>query len=479
MKRRTKKMWIVIALVIVFHVVGFFSSLDAVMSARTSQGAIAWAVSLNTFPYLAVPAYWVLGRSRFEGYVNARQDGDHEIRHIALGAKEQLMDVISQRSSDNQSSRAGEQIARIPYLRGNEVELLVDGQATFDNIFAGIDAAKEYVLVQFFIVKDDEIGRELHSRLVTKAKEGVRVYFLYDEVGSHSLSKSYINELREAGAQILDFHTRKGPGNRFQINFRNHRKIVVVDGHTAWVGGHNVGDEYMGRDPEFGHWRDTHIRITGPAALAVQLSFLEDWYWATGKAPEFGWAPHLPGGEGKEVLIFPTGPADRLESATLMFLTGINAARERVWIASPYFVPDESLMNALYLAALRGVDVRIIIPDKADQTLVSLAAYSYFEEAALSGIRFFRYMDGFLHQKVVLIDDELSAIGTANFDNRSFRLNFEITAVVADPAFAAEVEQMLIADMEKSVEMQPGDVEKKSFWFRLGTRLARLTSPIQ
>ncbi|MGB5817047.1 MAG: cardiolipin synthase, partial [Thermoanaerobaculia bacterium] len=396
-----------------------------------------------------------------------------------LGAKEQLMDVISQRSSDNQSSRAGEQIARIPYLRGNEVELLVDGQATFDNIFAGIDAAKEYVLVQFFIVKDDEIGRELHSRLVTKAKEGVRVYFLYDEVGSHSLSKSYINELREAGAQILDFHTRKGPGNRFQINFRNHRKIVVVDGHTAWVGGHNVGDEYMGRDPEFGHWRDTHIRITGPAALAVQLSFLEDWYWATGKAPEFGWAPHLPGGEGKEVLIFPTGPADRLESATLMFLTGINAARERVWIASPYFVPDESLMNALYLAALRGVDVRIIIPDKADQTLVSLAAYSYFEEAALSGIRFFRYMDGFLHQKVVLIDDELSAIGTANFDNRSFRLNFEITAVVADPAFAAEVEQMLIADMEKSVEMQPGDVEKKSFWFRLGTRLARLTSPIQ
>ncbi|MGB6336140.1 MAG: cardiolipin synthase [Thermoanaerobaculia bacterium] len=479
MKRRTKKMWIVIALVIVFHVVGFFSSLDAVMSARTSQGAIAWAVSLNTFHYLAVPAYWVLGRSRFEGYVNARQDGDHEIRHIALGAKEQLMDVISQRSSDNQSSRAGEQIARIPYLRGNEVELLVDGQATFDNIFAGIDAAKEYVLVQFFIVKDDEIGRELHSRLVTKAKEGVRVYFLYDEVGSHSLSKSYINELREAGAQILDFHTRKGPGNRFQINFRNHRKIVVVDGHTAWVGGHNVGDEYMGRDPEFGHWRDTHIRITGPAALAVQLSFLEDWYWATGKAPEFGWAPHLPGGEGKEVLIFPTGPADRLESATLMFLTGINAARERVWIASPYFVPDESLMNALYLAALRGVDVRIIIPDKADQTLVSLAAYSYFEEAALSGIRFFRYMDGFLHQKVVLIDDELSAIGTANFDNRSFRLNFEITAVVADPAFAAEVEQMLIADMEKSVEMQPGDVEKKSFWFRLGTRLARLTSPIQ
>jgi len=472
-------MWIVIALIVVAHITGFLSSINAVMSTRTSQGAIAWAVSLNTFPYLAVPAYWVLGRSRFEGYVDARQDGDHEIRHIALHAREQTMDVRSNRSSENKDSYASEQIAKIPYLRGNEVELLVDGQETFDNIFAGIEAAEEYILVQFFIVKDDEIGRELHKRLLAKAKEGVRVYFLYDEIGSNALTKTYINELREAGAQILDFHTRKGSGNRFQINFRNHRKIVVVDGHTAWVGGHNVGDEYMGRDPEFGHWRDTHVRITGPAALAVQLSFLEDWYWATGKAPEFGWVPHLPEGEGKDVLVYPTGPADRLETATLMFLTGINAARERVWIASPYFVPDESLMNALHLAAMRGADVRIIIPDKADHTLVWLAAYSYFEEASETGIRFFRYMDGFLHQKVVLIDDDISAIGTANFDNRSFRLNFEIMAVVADADFNAEVEKMLLADMEKSVEMQSGDLDKKSFWFKLGTRLARLTAPVQ
>ncbi len=472
-------MWIVIALIVVAHIAGFLSSINAVMSTRTSQGAIAWAVSLNTFPYLAVPAYWVLGRSRFEGYVDARQGGDEEIRHIAVRAGEQVKHARSTRSQESQWSAAGERIARIPYLTGNEVELLVDGQETFDNIFAGIEAAKEYILVQFFIVKDDEIGRDLHARLVAKAKEGVRVYFLYDEVGSNSLTKTYINELREAGAEIVDFHTRKGPGNRFQINFRNHRKIVVVDGHTAWVGGHNVGDEYMGRDPEFGHWRDTHVRITGPAALAVQLTFLEDWYWATGKTLEIGWSPHLPGGEGKDVLIFPTGPADRLESATLLFLAGINSARERIWIASPYFVPDESLMNALHLAALRGVDVRIIIPDKADHTLVWLAAYSYFEEASETGIRFFRYMDGFLHQKVVLIDDGMSAVGTANFDNRSFRLNFEIMAVVADEAFATEIEQMLLADMEKSVEMQPGDLANKSFWFRLGTRLARLTSPVQ
>ena len=477
--KRKKKMWIVITVMVVFHVVGFLSSINAVMGTRTSQGAIAWAVSLNTFPYVAVPAYWVLGRSHFQGYVNARQEGDNEIWDIALGAREQVIDHYSDRPESDHLVRASTLLAKLPVLENNEVELLVDGQETFDSIFEGIDAAREYILVQFFIVKDDELGRELKARLLTKAREGVRVHFLYDEVGSNALPKSYLEELRDAGVQILDFHTRKGPGNRFQINFRNHRKIVVVDGHTAWVGGHNVGDEYMGRDPEFGRWRDTHMKIIGPAVLAVQLSFLEDWYWATNETPELIWTPHVPGEEGVDVLVFPTGPADRLETATLMFLNGINSAQKRLWIASPYFVPDESIMNALHLAALRGVDVRIIIPDKADHTLVWLAAYSYFEEAAETGIRFFRYMDGFLHQKVVLVDDRVSAVGTANFDNRSFRRNFEIMAVVNDPVFAAEVEQMLIDDMEQSVEMQPGDLEKKGFWFRLGTRLARLTAPLQ
>ena len=479
MKQKIKKRWIVITVIIIFHIVGFLSSIDAVMGTRTSQGAIAWVVSLNTFPYVAVPAYWVLGRSKFQGYVSARQEGDHEIRNIILQAGNFTMNQRSQLGEENPVTHASELLAKIPVLKNNQIELLVDGQQTFDSIFEGIDAAQDYILVQFFIVKDDELGRELKSRLLARARAGVRVYFLYDEVGSHDLPKSYLSELREAGAEIIDFHTRKGPSNRFQINFRNHRKIVVVDGHTAWVGGHNVGDEYMGRDPEFGHWRDTHVKIVGPAAIATQVSFLEDWHWATNKVPELTWTPYVPTEQGVDILMYPTGPSDPLETATLMFLSGINAAKERLWIASPYFVPDESIMNALHLAALRGVDVRIIIPEKADHLMVYLAAYSYFEEAQATGIRFFRYMDGFLHQKVVLVDDRISAVGTANFDNRSFRLNFEIMAVTHDPIFAKEIETMLLADMEDSVEMQPGDLDKKSYWFKLGTRLARLTAPIQ
>jgi cardiolipin synthase len=303
MKLKNKKRWIVITVMIVFHIVGFLSSIDAVMGTRTSQGAIAWVVSLNTFPYVAVPAYWVLGRSKFQGYVSARQEGEHEIRNVILQARNETMNQRSQLGEENPVTRSSELLAKIPVLKNNQIELLVDGQQTFDSIFEGIDAAKEYVLVQFFIVKDDELGRELKARLLAKAREGVRVYFLYDEVGSHALPKSYLGELREAGAEIVDFHTRKGPSNRFQINFRNHRKIVVVDGHTAWVGGHNVGDEYMGRDPEFGRWRDTHVKIVGPAAIATQVSFLEDWHWATNKVPELTWTAHVPTEQGIDILM--------------------------------------------------------------------------------------------------------------------------------------------------------------------------------
>jgi len=470
---------VITLIIVVAHVMGLLSSVHAVMSTRTSQGAVAWVVSLNALPYIAVPAYWVLGRNKFNGYVSARRVKDEETHQRLTEIEQSLQPFLIPESSKDEATLAAERLADLPILRGNDLELLIDGEATFASILEGIDSATEYILFQFFIVKDDEIGRELKSRLIARAREGIRVYFLYDEVGSHDLPKSYLKELRDAGAEIFDFHTRKGPKNRFQINFRNHRKIVVVDGHTTWIGGHNVGDEYMGRDPEFGHWRDTHVKIVGPAALAAQVSFLEDWHWATGKTPELKWTPHIPEGDGLDVLVFPTGPSDPLETAALMFINGINAAMKRLWIASPYFVPDESVMNALHLAALRGVDVRIIIPDKADHLLVYLAAFSYFEEAQATGIRFFRYTDGFLHQKVVLIDDEISAVGTANFDNRSFRLNFEVMAMVADRGFAAEIEQMLLTDMEDCVEMQPGALAKKSFWFRLGTRLARLTSPIQ
>jgi len=475
--KKVKKRMIVSIIVIVFHVLGFLSSIHAVMSTRTSQGAIAWVVSLNTFPYIAVPAYWVFGRSGFRGYVTARQTGDLEIQYIARTAYAESAGLRSTGVRTG-AARAAELLAEMPALRGNTVELLIDGDATFASIFEGIEEARHYLLIQFFIIKNDDLGGELKTRLIAKAREGVRVFFLYDEVGSYKLPRSYIEELRGAGVEAFDFHSRKGPRNHFQINFRNHRKIVVADGHTAWIGGHNVGDEYLGKGP-LGAWRDTHIKIEGPAAMAAQLSFFEDWHWATDSIPDFDWTPLHVDEDGVDVLIIPTGPADELETAGLMFVHAINSAQERIWIASPYFVPDEAVMAALQLAGLRGVDVRILIPDEPDHLLVYLAAFSYFAEAGSTGVKFYRYTEGFLHQKVMLVDHNTASVGTANFDNRSFRLNFEITAFVADGDFAAEVEQMFLKDFAASREMQPGDYADRSFWFRLAVSLARLTAPIQ
>jgi cardiolipin synthase len=479
MKKKSRRRIMLLVFMLIAHVVGFVSSLDALMKTRTAQGTIAWALSLNVLPVLAVPAYWVFGRSKFHGYVTLRQSHDKEVWALGEELRERVKEKQMMDPRRPDSARAAEAMAKMPFVTSNKLALLIDGPATFASILAGIDAAENYVLIQFYIVHDDELGREVKDHLIARAKQGVRIYYLYDEVGSYDLSESYINELRAAGAHIQPFNTRKGPGNRFQLNFRNHRKIVVVDGRVTWIGGHNVGDEYMGRNAEIGRWRDTHVRIEGPAAAGAQLSFLEDWHWAAEELPELDWTMYPSADGNANVLIMPTGPADEIETAALMFTQAINVAEEKIWIASPYFVPEEGIVHALQLASLRGVDVRILIPDKSDNKMADMAAMSYFEGLAATGVKFYRYRDGFLHAKSILVDDLIAGIGTANFDNRSFRLNFEIMAFMRDPDFIQQVQTMFEADFADSRIMAPGDFEKKSYWYRLGARLSRLTAPVQ
>ena len=471
-------MQIIVLTASLFYILGFMSAVHAVMYARTSQGAIAWALSLITLPYFAVPAYWIFGRRKFEGYVVARKAAADITELIPEQLKEAYAPYISDYGDSHPETRAAERLALMPLMNGNDCELLIDGDATFDSIFSGIEKAGDYILVQFYIVHADELGNELKSRLISKAKQGVRVYFLYDELGSMGLPATFVSELKQAGVCVSPFNTRKGKRNRFQLNFRNHRKIVVVDGKTTWIGGHNVGNEYLGKDPKIGKWRDTHARIEGPAALAAQLSFIEDYRWATNDVPELTWTPTASPQADISVLIVPTGPADEFETALLMFVHIINAARKRIWISSPYFVPDEAIMSALTLAKLRGVDIRIIIPEMPDNKLMYFAAYDYFDELSECGIQFYRYQDGFTHEKVLLVDEALSSIGTANFDNRSFRLNFEISALIADIDFNHQVEQMFENGFASSRLMQGGDYDNKPFWFKLAVRTSRLMSPV-
>ncbi len=461
------------------HLLGVLTAVHAIMKSRTSQGAIAWAIMLVMFPYLSLPLYWIFGRNKFSGYVRARRSENEDIRHLLEKLRSYRPVFKAPLEGRDADFEVLEELAAMPFTKANNVELLVDGEATFGAIFDGIDAANDYVLVQFFIVRDDELGRQLKSKLVEKARAGVRVYFLYDEVGSHRLANAYIRELTEAGADVRSFYTTKGLWNRFQLNFRNHRKIVVVDGHKAYVGGLNVGDEYMGRDPKVGPWRDTHVRIEGPSVQCVQMAFLEDWHWASHEVPKLNWNPEPAVGADKKILVLPTGPADELETCGLFFVHAIHAARHRLWIASPYFVPDYHVICALQLAALRGVDVRVMLPEKPDHKLIYLSAFSFLEETEPAGVKIYRYQPGFLHQKVMLVDDDLAAVGTANLDNRSFRLNFEITIAAIERSFIEKVRAMLEHDFSQCRLATCEDLQNRSFWFKLAVSLARLTAPIQ
>lgn len=474
------KRMVISLFVVLAHTAGALSSIRAIMETRTAQGAIAWVISLNTFPYVAVPAYWVFGRSKFEGYVSARRIAHEKITDRAK-------DYLNKLKERNLFARPGrdeallvEKLAKLPVTSGNDGELLIDGEATFRSIFEGIDQAKEYVLVQFYILRDDEIGRELKKRLLARAKAGVKVRVLYDEIGSGNLSKSWAPEFKAANALLAPFNSTKGSTNRFQLNFRNHRKIVVVDGTVAWVGGHNVGDEYLGKDAGIGFWRDTHMKVEGPVVDSVQIAFAEDWHWATGELADLNFDPKpAASGASMDMLCLPSGPDDPLETCTLFNIHAISSARTRLWIASPYFVPDEQFISALQLAALRGVDVRVIVPDKSDNKMVELSGWSYVEELDRVGVKFYRHQKGFMHQKVMLVDDETCTIGTANFDNRSFRLNFEITIAVHHKDFTTKVRQMLENDLKDSRLIRVEEVRNLGFWSRLAIRTSRLMAPVQ
>ena len=458
---------------------GIAAAIDAVMTSRTTQGAIAWAVSLVSFPLISLPLYLIFGRSKFSGYISARRAGDLEINHIAEKLKNDLQQFSLAFDGFRPEIKALEVLARLPFTRHNSAELLIDGDATFGAIFEAIDGAREYVLIQFFIVHDDKLGRELKRRLIRKVSAGVRIYFLYDEIGCHKLPSTYLDPLREAGVEVTNFNTARGWLNRFRLNFRNHRKIVVVDGGSAFVGGLNVGDEYMGRNPKIGPWRDTHVKVIGPCVKCIQLSFLEDWYWATHRVPGVDWTPRPSTEEDRAILVLPSGPADELETCALFFVHVINSARRRLWIASPYFVPDPQIVSALQLASLRGVDVRIILPQNPDHLLVYLSSFSFLAKTEGVGVKFYRYQPGFMHHKVMVVDDSAAMVGTANFDNRSFRINFEITLLFADPVFTRETTRMLIEDLSRCKPATAKDYHARPIWFKLAVRTARLMAPIQ
>jgi len=459
------------------HALGVLTALSALLTTRSSQSAIAWIITCVVIPYLAVPAYWLLG-NRFSGYVLARRSSNARLHEMLRALRDYAPDQIGLSEEWVQSCHVFEQLAAMPFTRRNRAELLIDGEASFESIFRRIEEARDYILVQFFIVRSDALGWRMQRALAAKVQAGVRAYFLYDQIGCHSLSKRYLNALAASGVQVRPFKTNRGWWTRFQVNFRNHRKMVLVDGRWAATGGANLGVEYCGHSRRFGYWRDTMIAVQGPAVQEIQLSFVEDWFFVSDETPELNWRPQKATENGQLVLVLPTGPADELHTCSMMFTQAIHSSEERLWITTPYFVPDNEIIRALQLAALRGVDVRILLQENPDHRMVYWASFTYLAELERTGVKFFRYTKGLLHEKVVLVDDQIALVGSANTDNRSFYLNFELTLLVADKAYATEVEAMLNNDWAHSRETGSEEFERKGTLFRLAAHVSRLLSPV-
>ena len=456
---------------------GLFCAVHAILSARTSQGAIAWALSLVTAPYLALPLYAFFGRNKPGRRAPRRHQADNTGRPTRVQQEARAQPYRTELPGRNDLGQAMRHLSGTVFTGGNSAELLVNGKSTFTAIFDAIDRARDYVLVEFFIINNDELGQELKRRLINCCRSGVRVYLLYDSIGSYGLPLGYRQELIANGVRVRAFGSPGRFRNRFQLNFRNHRKIVVADGVIGFAGGHNVGDEYLGVSKRFGFWRDTHIKLTGPAVLDLQRAFLENWLYVTGEDLELNWVSR-PGNGETSVLVVPSGPADELETCSLFFVHMLNLARQRAWITSPYFVPNEAVLEALKLAAIRGLDVRVIIPKNPDKKTVWYAAFFYMKEAQAAGVKFYRYQKGFLHQKVMLVDDDLAVVGTANLDNRSFRLNFELSVLVADQFFAGELAKMLADDFADCRLVTREETTEHPLFTRIAIAGSRLLSPI-
>lgn len=469
------------AFVVIAHIVGGLTSVQAVMQSRTSQGAVAWAISLNLFPYAVVPVYWVFGHTDFDQYNELKQDNWRKFEPIRTEIGESIAREGLREEPKGGIGKMLESLANYSFVNKNKVELLVNGRATYDSMYAAIDEAEDYILFQTYILRADETGKIFAEKLIAKAKEGVEICVLYDDIGSLGLDNEYVKSMKDAGIKVQAFTTNQRDGKKFQLNYRNHRKIVVVDGKVGFTGGLNIGDEYLDEHEKLTPWRDTHMRVEGPAAIMLQLPFAEDWQWVTGEVPKnLKWQlePLAYGGEAA-VLSLPSGPADEMDTCALFFLAAINSAEERLWIATAYFVPDEQIISALKLAHLRGVDVRIIVPKLIDSKLVEYSAQSYLDEIGEAGIRCFEYDEGFMHQKVMLIDEKMACVGSANMDNRSFRLNFECILAVKDAKFISALEQMLENDLSNSTEIKGSALDGKPFIYRLATRISRLLAPIQ
>lgn len=365
--------------------------------------------------------------------------------------------------------------------KGNDVKLISDGKEKFTRLLEDIEKAKHHVHVTYYILRDDKIGTALIEALEEKAKQGVEVKLLYDPVGARLLNKYFFDRLREYGGQVESFFGSKYFLINLRLNYRNHRKIVVIDGKVGYTGGFNVGDDYLGLYKKMGYWRDTHLRIEGNGVQTLQTRFLIDWNASVKDltvAYDREYFPFSPMKGSTDMQIVSSGPDNEVQAIKKGFIKMISMAKESVYIQTPYFIPDDALMETIKIALLSGVKVKVMIPNKPDHPFIYRATLSYAEELVHSGAEVHIYDKGFLHAKTIVIDNEILSVGTANFDIRSFKLNFEVNAFIYDHILAKKQTHLFYEDIKNSYLLTEEIINNYSKWELFKQQFSRLFSPI-
>jgi cardiolipin synthase len=366
-----------------------------------------------------------------------------------------------------------------PVTRGNRLEHLRDAAAFYSRFQEDVAAARETVYAMFYIYRGDDAGARMRDLLAAQARRGVEVRLLVDGWGSFGLDPGFLEPLIDAGGRVAFYQPPRFRPWSSHLNFRNHRKLCCLDGRVGFLGGINVGDEYFGRDPDLGLWRDTMLRVEGPAAAVLAQVFVEDWRTATGEELDPAVSvPSAAGGPGGLVQVLPSDPGDPWQPIRTALFQGIAGARRRAWLTSPYFVPDESMRTALLAAGLRGVDVRLLLPGRSDLRVVQAAGRSYYPEMLRAGVRIWEYQDGFIHAKTLVVDDAVASVGSANMDIRSFELNHEITMFAADPVLLETLATEFLEDQGRAREITLPGLEARPFRTHLWESTARLLSPL-
>ncbi|MFA7744552.1 cardiolipin synthase [Salinicoccus roseus] len=476
-----------IATLITFGINFLFAIGMIFLERRSAQSVWAWLFVLFFLPIIGFIIYILFGRKIYNQQIFALNEDDK----VGL---EHLVDDQLQELRDNRisfSNRVMDKHRKIIHMLlynnqsfltiNNSIRTFTDGNEKFDHLLEDIRNARDHIHFQYYIFKLDGIGQRLYDALLEKQKEGVSVRILYDDIGSRALSLRNFRKLREAGGLVEAFFPSKLPLINPRINNRNHRKIVVIDGSVGYVGGFNVGDEYLGLNKKFGYWRDTHLRLEGNAVKSLQLRFMLDWnshnkrnnmVWEDRYFPEMDYLGDTP------IQIASSGPDEKWEQIKYGYLKMIYSAKKSIHIQTPYFIPDQSFLEALRIAMLSGIEVHLMIPNKPDHPFVYWGTYSNAGELLDMGAQVHIYEKGFLHQKTIMIDDEVLSIGTTNIDVRSFLLNFEVNAFIYDEKEAIQYRHIFEEDIKDCSLLTKEKYAARSKWIRIKEGIANLISPI-